>query len=563
MKSRQDFAGKAPIGHLDPSVAKDFLVDFQLWLDNHAGSDPKGIHLRKEALSKYTDSSPEGAKARKVAAIEKWLATERLNSKTNQRLLLDNPSFGFTGSRFEADELIASAYHLIVETIGLEPPEDILNGTFSNGASTAIKRQVGSVAKKFMDGADVTSDCWTHFVTEVIKFQSLRGIAPKLGFFHPKKVGGNVLFTVPKNSAIDRCAAKEPELNMYAQKGIGDFIRRALRKKGIDLNDQTRNQRLALVASQSQRLATVDLSSASDSISSVLVSRLLPPGWFVLLDACRSKTTDVEGTIHENAMFSSMGNGFTFELETLIFWALVRSVCRFTRTRGTISVYGDDIICPASIVPLLIKVFHFVGFRINEKKTFYKGPFRESCGKHYHDGIDVTPFYIKSPILNQERLIHALNRLRFWSLETREGRQFVRFDVYPLWRKYSTFIDARFHGGRDFDRIDALVSIAKPKCLLSRKVSKVSKGRSSELQLGAYLHWLRSAEGRSFRRTDFSLGLRIDELNLDLYDDVIVTTDFSVVHGDFVVRRNKLADNFGGRPLEFPEELFNVVHEAA
>jgi hypothetical protein len=110
-----------------------------------------------------------------------------------------------------------------------------------------------------------------------------------------------------------------------------------------------------------------------------------------------------------------MGNGYTFELESLLFWALAKSV---TQVDDIVSVYGDDIIVPSAVVPTLQKVFDYVGFTLNMDKSFWTGQFRESCGKHYFNGYDVSPVYHKtngeSPKDEIMKLILLANNMRRW-----------------------------------------------------------------------------------------------------------------------------------------------------
>jgi len=83
---------------------------------------------------------------------------------------------------------------------------------------------------------------------------------------------------------------------------------------GVNLRDQSVNQRYALLGSIDGSLATIDLSSASDTVSYALVMSLLPSGWFDLLDLFRSECVEVPGGVIELEKFSSMGNAYTFEL---------------------------------------------------------------------------------------------------------------------------------------------------------------------------------------------------------------------------------------------------------
>lgn len=157
----------------------------------------------------------------------------------------------------------------------------------------------------------------------------------------------------------------------------------------MDLDDQRLNQRLAAKAFK-DRLATIDLKNASNSVSTSLVELLLPPDWFAYLDSIRTKWTELEGKGIRLEMFSSMGNGFTFELESLIFWAICRSI-----TPYEVGIYGDDIIVPQDSASEVIGVLEACGFTVNTSKSFLSGCFFESCGKHYFMGVDVTPLYWK------------------------------------------------------------------------------------------------------------------------------------------------------------------------
>lgn len=110
----------------------------------------------------------------------------------------------------------------------------------------------------------------------------------------------------------------------------------------------------------------------------------------MLLDTCRSPFGDLGGVEFEYEKFSSMGNGFTFELETVIFYALARAC---GGSKACTHVFGDDIITESEVVPLLREVLDFCGFVVNEEKSFSSGSFRESCGHDYFDGVFVRPVF--------------------------------------------------------------------------------------------------------------------------------------------------------------------------
>lgn len=218
------------------------------------------------------------------------------------------------------------------------------------------------------------------------------------------------LLTVPKDAKTDRTIAAEPTGNIFLQLGVGNYLKARLRRYGIDLSDQTKNQHLASIANVIG-LATLDLSQASDTISIGLCRVLLPPSMFKVLDDLRAPAYKLNGTVTRFHKLSSMGNGFTFQLETLIFWAVAKAVQEVRDIKAPIGVYGDDIITSQLIAQDVISVLESFGFKINVKKSYVDGRFFESCGKHYFDNVDVTPFYQKHIVDNDLEICRFINRV--------------------------------------------------------------------------------------------------------------------------------------------------------
>ena len=446
----------------------------------------KTDYLREEMMSKYVSSSTDSPELRRSRAIEKWLDTETRNELTNERLLNTSLDFSIIPG-LELGEFFSFARDLIVRVIGDTPPIEALIGSFSGGASTSRLRTESHTASKYAGIAHVTPRCkeWFDLLEEELPLW--------LGdhcLLEIQEVVGNVLFTVPKKADIDRVACKEPDINMFLQKGIGSFFRKGLLRQGINLNDQSINRSLARLGSIHDHLSTLDLSSASDSVSQMLVFQLLPTTWYTLLDAVRSPVTIVDGVEHRNEMFSSMGNGFTFELESLIFWALARTVAWHRRIRGVISVYGDDIICPRGIAHPLTQVLEFCGFQVNPDKSHVRGPFRESCGGHYYRGIDVTPFYIRKPITELADVIHVANSLRKWCQfepEPLPGEKVIQGILNPeaedIWLWLKSFVPDALWGGVDTSFKYQLASHDAPSMRLSEQTKRKGTG------YGGYLHW--------------------------------------------------------------------------
>jgi len=224
-------------------------------------------------------------------------------------------------------------------------------------------------------------------------------------------VKGNRFVTVPKDSTKRRGIAVEPSGNLFLQLAVGKEIRRRLHRWGLDLKNGQEIHRLrAMDSSRDGTLATIDLSNASDNVSTSLVEMLLPPDWFSLLSSLRSPMTFIKGQWVRLDKFSSMGNGFTFELETLLFWALARSCCE-REDRRSVLAYGDDIIVPTRSARTVLNCLSFFGFSPNRRKTYIDGPFRESCGGDFFDGVDVRPYQLKKLPVEPSDYISFFNGL--------------------------------------------------------------------------------------------------------------------------------------------------------
>jgi len=217
----------------------------------------------------------------------------------------------------------------------------------------------------------------------------------------------NRVVTVRKNWKTDRTIACEPEGNLAVQLAFDSFVKDKMRRKlHINLSDQFRNQQLAKEGSVSGNLATIDLSMASDTVSLNAVAWLLPVKWYKLLTDIRCPYGRGFGQLYKYAKLSSMGNGATFGLESLIFAALSKA------TGAKVwCAYGDDIIISSTQAKALIAALRFLGFRVNTDKSYTEGPFRESCGADWYLGKDVTPFYLRMTSSVKTELCHIVNGL--------------------------------------------------------------------------------------------------------------------------------------------------------
>lgn len=219
-------------------------------------------------------------------------------------------------------------------------------------------------------------------------------------------VANSKLSFVPKNDKTSRTICVEPSLNTYYQLGFGRILEHRLAERfGISLATQPfRNRYLARLGSLNDNLSTLDLSSASDSISVGMLRFLLPPSFMRWLEAFRCPSVDIKGRgcipLH---MVSTMGNGYTFPLQTILFTCVVVACLNFAGIRERSKndadlwgVFGDDIICPKSVTSNVKALLTLLGFAVNHDKSFEEGPFRESCGGDFFHGVDIRGVYVKT-----------------------------------------------------------------------------------------------------------------------------------------------------------------------
>jgi hypothetical protein len=349
---------------------------------------------------------------KKGAAVKAFLAAERKCRETNQRL-------DFPCPEKDVSAVLHYASRKIAEVLGEVPSLEDLEFLFGPGATTNVKGRVANSRRKLSTRmacseellpvvGDLLAELPLWTTTVGFQYKSQVSKDPEL-WNVPVEISTGKLHFVPKNSKTYRPICIEPVLNSLFQKGIGTYLKGRLRKFGVDLFDQARNQELARVGSEQGNLCTIDLKSASDTVSLGLVFTLLPLEWASFLAQCRTGKVEYEGIILEQEKFSSMGNGYTFELESLLFFGLMSGVVTYLRQIGEIGqdeyapigVYGDDLIIPTNGYSLAERVLSYCGFDVNPQKSFCTGPFRESCGADYFLGNDLRPFYLRKELSDQ------------------------------------------------------------------------------------------------------------------------------------------------------------------
>ena len=279
----------------------------------------------------------------------------------------------------------------------------------------------GATADKLFGNEKYQLPTWTWRLEEF--FPSTEFCIPNQGYFReldsinflePGSERPVRVISVPKTLRTPRIIAIEPACMQYAQQSLMEVIVDTLEKSNqlrgcIGFSDQIPNQELARDGSADGSLATIDLSEASDRVSNLLVKTMLRrhPTFLGALMACRSERADVPGHgVIPLTKFASMGSATTFPIEAMVFLTIL--VCSYedslnrplTKARllaflGQVRVYGDDIIVPVDLVPFVTRKLSLFGMKVNTRKSFWTGKFRESCGKDYYDGKDVSITYLR------------------------------------------------------------------------------------------------------------------------------------------------------------------------
>lgn len=228
-----------------------------------------------------------------------------------------------------------------------------------------------------------------------------------------REIGGiSRIAAVPKNSTKIRIVCCEPVENMLVQQGwrksLYDWVENHPLTRGlVNFTDQEVNRSLVISASRTGAKATIDLKKASDSVTLGHVNLLFPKDVVNGLLEARSHFTMANlkqfrsgvkvrnkgvDYVFNPRMFSPMGSAVCFPVEALTFWSVLSAHLRLSGARDRrVFVYGDDIIVDSEYADSSIRLLAELKIMANDKKSFSKGRFRESCGVDAFDGLNITP----------------------------------------------------------------------------------------------------------------------------------------------------------------------------
>lgn len=417
----------------------DVKVDPAKYKRGQEGLYFSDVQLTK-LLSKYPFKGSEDVAH--VVAVEKLLKQETKNALTNYRWGVGQ----FTHAEREFIDRVAVELERI---LGPAPtPDEVLqNAAWGPGTVVGYSFDGGKTGSEMKFASRQTVTPLLHPVAcSVVDYYpswsaAMAAHGPVTNWL--EVVPGDQLFTVPKKFEENRCAMKQPSINIWLSRGIGVVIRKRLKSRaGLHLKfQQTVNKEMARIGSLTGVFCTLDLTSASDSNCRAVLRSVLSPAWFAWLYSTASKSfrfsrspSDKTATQSQSyQMMSSMGCGYTFELETALFLAIARCVVpccwsvqdetfdtngvrRVRSPKATyphVGVNGDDIIIPTAYAEQMISALSLFGFTVNAAKSHYQpGPgFRESCGGDYLFGVAVRPLFFTRRLDDGPAIVAAANRV--------------------------------------------------------------------------------------------------------------------------------------------------------
>jgi hypothetical protein len=362
---------------------------------------------------------------------------DELEALTHQKFMDEQVHFSTFTPLSELGHRVAQRARSIARRIlGKYNPEDtVLLARFGKKSSIGCPLSLAYIDHKLTDVKAFTgsSECSSWFFESVLpQDEILKSLVVAMGITSPidnRKLQHNSLklVNVPKSWKVHRSITPLTLLSLFYSYGVGSQVENCLESEGLCISDlQMRHRMLVKKFSISRSHATADLTSASQSLTSDTLNRVLPREWYVAIRRTFSRQLDCKVNGRKSTMYTSsvlpMGNGLTFPVETLVFYCILKSIQELTGVQGLISVYGDDLIYPSKLHKYVVRIFPEFRFILNLDKTFVSAYFRESCGSDYYRGVDSRPAMLPQAQINATPTQHlswlykAYNALsRRWS----------------------------------------------------------------------------------------------------------------------------------------------------
>lgn len=339
-----------------------------------------------------------------------------------------------------------------------------------------------------------------NFEVEELANSSLRNVSPR------NETPVRVVF-VPKTQKTPRVIAIEPVCMQYIQQSIASWLKPRIEHSSsymsgrVNFTRQDINAKLALASSIDRSHSTLDLSEASDRVTSRLVWRMMKtvPTLRRQVFACRSTRALLpSGRILPLRKFASMGSALCFPIESIVFFLAIVSI-RLHRAGVPASpdsirkyskgvyVYGDDLVVPNDEAPSISSSLSAFALKVNVHKSFWNGNFRESCGMDAFNGVDVTPVYIRRMLPTDRTDVHGI------ASTVSLANQFYLKGLWLVARKLR-------------ESVEKILGVLPSTTIRSfRYLERVIEGRSDPSRGSAGLGWVSFSNGESANGWDINL----------------------------------------------------------
>lgn len=228
---------------------------------------------------------------------------------------------------------------------------------------------------------------------------------------------------VPKSMTKNRTISAEPTTLQFLQQDLSLALDEFFQSSRIPVNlhNQERSRELACEGSFDGSYATIDLSSASDSVTLGIIN-LLFDGLPILYPLLATRSTQVHvrsetgsiDTVLETRKFAPMGSALCFPVECIVFCTICEAAIRLQAGRKSrhndYVVYGDDIVIRTEYAAGAARLLELLKFQVNQDKSFgvdgaLDGAnlplrFREACGVEALNGVDITPLRLSRRLVS-------------------------------------------------------------------------------------------------------------------------------------------------------------------
>jgi hypothetical protein len=375
----------------DPAVGET-----QQYRGQSLGTDPLSLHL-VQALDRLPDAISKSLPLFRLPADEVVGEEEIAQRLGDQRLL----------------NKIQRVADLVISTFDELDPIEFSAYLEERGLGIGFKHGPGAVAERLKNWEKSQFPNWPRKLQGTFPFEYCginRSNSPHVERPLNHEVASR-LIAVPKTTKGPRLIAAEPTSHQWCQQLVLRFLFDQCRKhfgaSFIDFKDQSKSGDLVLKASLDRKLATVDLSDASDRLTCWTVERMFRANSSILIALHAARTRYLRDEISEEMSFlslrkfASQGTATTFPVMSLVmlFIALGATLrddeevtwSNIRKYRDQVRVFGDDIILPAHGYARLTRAMTLLQLKVNEAKSYVRGHFRESCGTDGYAGYDVTP----------------------------------------------------------------------------------------------------------------------------------------------------------------------------